>query len=461
MKALHLPVKLATVLVATLSLSFSGCSAKADQTNPPPKPNIIFIMADDMGYGDLGSYGQTVIKTPNLDQMAKEGLRFTNCYAGSTVCAPSRSVLMTGQHTGHTTVRGNFGKFGVVGLAGGEGRVPLNKEDVTVAEILKQTGYTTGITGKWGLGEPDTSGHPNDQGFDEWFGYLNQRRAHSYYPDFLWKNKEKVILPGNQNGKQETYTHDLFTEFALDFIKRNQDRPFFLYLPYTVPHSRYEIPDTAPYSNQPWTDDEKVHAAMITRLDRDVGLLIQSLKDLNLDEKTIVFFCSDNGAAERWEGRFDSSGTLQGRKRDMYEGGLRTPMIVRWPGTVAAGQTSDVTWYFADVMPTLAELGNAEIPDNIDGLSVLPTILGKHQDLSKRYLYWEFFENGFQQAVRQGNWKAIRLALGKPLELYDLSKDEDESDNIALKRPDVVSRFETILANARSPSENWPVLELD
>tara|TARA_B110000467_G_C18281747_1_gene459014 strand:+ start:115 stop:1371 length:1257 start_codon:yes stop_codon:yes gene_type:complete len=418
-------------------------------------------MADDLGYGDLGSYGQTVIQTPNLDQMAIEGLRFTNCYAGSTVCAPSRSVLMTGLHTGHTTVRGNFGKFGVVGLAGGKGRVPLNASDVTVAEVLKEGGYTTGMTGKWGLGEPNTSGHPNDQGFDEWFGYLNQRRAHSYFPDYIWKNKNKYVLPKNRNGKKETYTHDLFTEFALDFISRHKKDPFFLYLPYAIPHDRYEIPDTAPYSNQPWTDDEKVHAAMITRLDRDIGALFQSLKDLKLDDNTIVFFCSDNGAAKRWQGRFDSSGALQGHKRDMYEGGLRTPMIVRWPGQVAAGKTNDTAWYFADALPTFAEIAGLKVPSGIDGVSVLPTILGNKQDLSDRVLYWEFFESGFQQAVRQGDWKAIRMAPGKALELYDLSKDESESNNIAANHPDIIAEMESIFKTARTPSENWPVEELD
>jgi len=451
-----------TALAATIAtLLFSGCSNTSDSATATSKPNIIFIMADDLGYGDLGSYGQTVIQTPNLDQMAIEGLRFTNCYAGSTVCAPSRSVLMTGLHTGHTTVRGNFGKFGVVGLAGGEGRVPLNASDVTLAEVLKEAGYTTGMTGKWGLGEPNTSGHPNDQGFDEWFGYLNQRRAHSYFPDYIWKNKNKYLLPKNRNGRKGTYTHDLFTEFALDFIGRHKKDPFFLYLPYTIPHDRYEIPDTAPYSDQPWTDDEKVHAAMITRLDRDIGALFQSLKDLKLDENTIVFFCSDNGAAKRWQGRFDSSGALRGHKRDMYEGGLRTPMIVRWPGQVAAGETNDTAWYFADALPTFAEIAGLKAPSGIDGVSVLPTILGNKQDLSNRVLYWEFFESGFQQAVRQGDWKAIRMAPGKPLELYDLSKDESESNDIATNHPDIIAEMEAILKTARTPSKNWPVEELD
>jgi arylsulfatase A-like enzyme len=447
------------------SLFILGCSGVSEdpksRESAASKPNIIFIMADDLGYGDLGSYGQKTIQTPNLDQMAVEGLRFTDCYAGSTVCAPSRSVLMTGLHTGHTTVRGNFGKYGVVGLAGGEGRVPLFAEDVTVGEVLQDAGYVTGMAGKWGLGEPNTSGHPNDQGFDEWFGYLNQRRAHSYYPDYIWKNKDKHDLPGNQHGKRETYTHDLFAAFALDFINRHQDDPFFLYLPYTIPHDAYEIPDTAPYSDQPWTEDEKVHAAMITRLDRDIGNLFQLLKDLEIDENTIVFFCSDNGAAQRWEGRFDSSGNLRGHKRDMYEGGIRTPMIVRWPGKIAPNALSDLPWYFADVLPTLAEIAGTESPDAIDGVSVLPTILGNPQSLDDRPLYWEFFESGFQQAVRLGNWKAVRLAPGEPMELYNLSTDEGEINDVASRHPEVVARIEAYMKTARTPSENWPVEGID
>ena len=420
------------------------------------RPNIIFIMADDLGYGDLGSYGQTVIQTPYLDLMAKEGTRFIYAYAGSPVCAPSRSVLMTGMHTGHATVRGNFGEYGVKGLAGGNGRVPLNAEDVTVAEVLKEAGYVTGMTGKWGLGEPGTTGHPNEQGFDEWFGYLNQRRAHSYYPDFIWRNKERVDLPGNTDGKKETYTHDLFAEFALEFVRENRGNRFFLYIPYLIPHSRYEIPDTAPYMNQPWKEDEIIHAAMVTRMDRDIGRLFALLKELGIDEETIVFFCSDNGAAQRWEGRFDSSGSLRGRKRDMYEGGIRTPMIVRWPGIVAAGKTNGFPWYFADVLPTLVDLAGGQAPDRLDGISVLPSILGNPQS-KDRFLYWEFFENGFQQAVRWKDWKAVRLALGEPLELYDLASDESETNNIASENPDIVAKFEAYLKVARTDSINWPV----
>jgi arylsulfatase A-like enzyme len=437
------------------AITLSGCTGAS--TNPVGKnrrPNIIFIMADDLGYGDLGCYGQKSISTPNIDQMAAEGTRFTQCYAGSTVCAPSRSVLMTGQHTGHTRVRGNFGKAGGVGP---QKRVPLQPQDVTVAELLKQAGYATGITGKWGLGEPYTTGVPSRQGFDQWLGYLNQRNAHSYYPPYLWRNEQKLILQGNKNGKQEQYSHDLFTDFALEFIAAHKNGPFFLYLPYTIPHSKYQIPSTDPYTDRPWPQDAKVHAAMITRMDRDVGRIFALLRQLNIDEKTIVFFCSDNGAAQRWEDIFDSSGPLRGNKRDMYEGGIRTPMIARWPGKVPAGKVSDAVWYLADVLPTLAELAAVKTPQNVDGISVLPAILGKGRVTDDRFLYWEFFERGFQQAVRWRSFKAIRPAPGKPLELYNLATDIGERHNVADKHPDVISKIEAYLKTARTESPNWPI----
>ncbi len=422
------------------------------------KPNIIFIMADDLGYGDLGSYGQQIIQTPNLDKMASEGMRFTECYAGSPVCAPSRSVLMTGKHTGHTTVRGNSGGIGgVMGLGGKDGRVPLRKDDVTVAEVLKQAGYVTGMTGKWGLGEPNTTGEPNSQGFDEWFGYLNQNRAHTYYPTFIWRNRERVPLNGNTGNRKTQYTHDMFTNFALEFIRENQKKPFFLYVPYCIPHSDYEIPDIAPYSDQPWAENEKVHAAMVTRMDRDIGRLMALLKELKIDDNTIVFFCSDNGAAERWEGRFDSSGPLRGHKRDMYEGGIRTPMIVRWPGRIESGSENDLAWHFADVLPTLAEIARTNPPDGIDGVSVLPTLLGKKQVIADRFLYWEFFGGGFKQAVRWRNWKAVRLKPGQKLELYDLSQDIGETQNVAAKHPNIVAKINEYLKTARSESQAWPI----
>jgi len=417
------------------------------------QPNIIFIIADDLGYGDLGCYGQKHIKTPNIDRLAIEGTRFTQCYTGSSVCAPSRNVLMTGQHTGHTRVRGNKGKVGGIGP---QRRVPLESEDVTVAEVLKQAGYATGITGKWGLGEPDSTGIPNRQGFDEWFGYLNQDNAANYYPPYLWHNEKKLILEGNKNGQKKQYSHDLFADFALNFIRRHKDKPFFLYLPFTIPHAEYEIPSTEPYTDKPWPDNAKVHAAMITRMDADVGRIMALLKDLTVDGQTLVFFCSDNGAVNRWEGIFDSSGPLRGRKSDLYEGGIRTPMIVRWPGKVPAGKTSDAVWYFADVLPTLAELAGVKPPDNIDGISVLPTLLGKKQDTDDRFLYWEFFGN-LRQAVRWRNYKAVRLAADRPLELYDLAKDGAETNDIAAQCPDVMARIEDYLKTARTDSPNWPV----
>jgi arylsulfatase A-like enzyme len=436
----------------TIACLFGWPAAKA------VPPNIIFVMVDDMGYGDLGSYGGKEIATPRLDRMATEGLRFTQCYAGSVVCAPSRSVLMTGQHTGHTTVRGNFGKAGgVVGLGGAKGRVPLRAEDVTVAELLKKAGYTTALTGKWGLGEPNTTGHPNRQGFDEFFGYLNQRRAHTYYPTFIWRNEEKVELKGNQDGQRGEYTHDMFTDFALRFIRDQKNGPFFLYLAWTVPHGRFEIPSVEPYVGRPWSDQEKVYAAMLARVDRDMGRIFTLLKVLGIDRETVVFFCSDNGAADRYEGRFDSSGPLRGRKRDVYEGGLRTPMLVRWPGVIRPQQTSDLAWYFADVLPTLAELGGAEIPGNIDGVSVAPTLRGEKQDLSKRMLYWEYTNKTFQQAARRGDWKVVRSKRGMVLELYDLSGDVGEQSNVAAKHPEVVADFEKRIASARTPSVAWPV----
>ena len=419
------------------------------------KPNIIFVMADDLGYADLGSYGQTYIKTPHLDKMAREGMRFTDCYSGAPVCAPARSVLMTGQHTGHTTVRGNFGKGGVKGLVGGNGRVPLKAEDVTIAEVLKEAGYVTGMSGKWGLGEPGTTGLPGKQGWDDFHGYLNQRRAHSYYPTYIWHNEEKVMLDGNKDGKKKQYTHDMAAAFALDFIKRHRAEPFFLYLPYLIPHEKYEIPDLGPYENENWEPDEKVHAAMITRLDEDIGDMFALLKELDLDENTIVFFTSDNGAAKRWEGRFDSSGPLTGHKRDLTEGGIRVPMIARWPNKIKAGTTSGAPWWFPDVLPTCADIADTTPPKNVDGRSILPTLRGNPQDLSKRSMYWEFYEGGFKQAARMGKWKAIRYDK-KAIELYNLSADIAEKRNLAKAHPERVKEFSDYLDSARTPSPAWP-----
>jgi len=446
---------------AAAMMPIAGCESGLDGSKKKSKkPNIIFIMADDLGYGDLGCYGQKEIQTPNIDKLAAEGMRFTDCYAGSTVCAPSRSVLMTGQHTGHTRVRGNMGKVGgvlVTDNGSPQKRVPLEAGDVTVAEVLKQAGYATGITGKWGLAEPDTDGLPTRQGFDEWLGYLNQRRAHTYYPPYLWRNEEKFMLEANADGKKGRYSHDIFTAFALEFVRRHKSGPFFLYLPYTIPHAKYEIPSIEPYTDKSWPAEAKVHAAMITRMDGDIGRIMRLLKELAIDEKTLVFFCSDNGAARRWDGIFDSSGVLRGHKSDLYDGGIRTPMIARWPGKVPAGKTSNAPWYFADVMPTLADIAGATSPSNIDGMSVLPTLLGKRQKTDNRFLYWEFPAGKFQQAVRWRNFKAVRPAPGKPLELYDLISDIAEKNDIAAENPDVISKIEAYLRTARTDSPNWPV----
>lgn len=443
-------------VVALSGLAAASCSSgeEKDKQESPQLPNIIFIMADDLGYNDLGCYGQKLIQTPNIDNLAAEGMRFTQCYAGSTVSAPSRSVLMTGMHTGHTTVRGNFSQ--VDGLVK-DNRVPLKNDDVTVAEVLKKAGYVTGITGKWGIGEPGTTGIPNNQGFDEWFGYLNQRNAHSYYPTYLWKNQQKFLLEGNEDGKRETYTHNLMTGFALDFLQRHKDTTFFLYVPYTIPHSKYEIPSIEPYQDKDWSEKEKIYAAMVTLMDSDVGKMIDSLKKYDIHKNTLVFFCSDNGAAEFWEGRFNSSGKLRGRKRDMYEGGIRVPMVAWQPGTVPAGVVNDNVWYFADVLPTFADIASVEAPRNVDGISILPVLKGEDMETSDRFLYWEFFERGYQQAVRWKNWKAIRMAPGQDLELYNLETDPAEQNNVAEENPEIVQEIEEYLKTARTESEYWLV----
>ncbi|HKD35926.1 MAG TPA: arylsulfatase, partial [Pirellulales bacterium] len=413
----------------------------------PERPNIIFILSDDLGYGEVGCYGQKLIQTPRIDQMAAEGIRFTSCYAGSTVCAPSRCSLMTGLHTGHSRIRGN-------------GNVPLEPDDITVAKLLHSAGYATGLIGKWGLGEQGSTGVPNRQGFDSFFGYLNQVHAHNYYPDFLWRNKEKFplrnVVEKGVATKRVDYTPDLFAAEALKFIEQHKSEPFFLYLAFTVPHANneakaagklgMEVPSDKPYSDRDWPQVEKNKAAMITRMDGDVGRLLDKLKSLSLDDRTIVFFSSDNGPHH--EGGVDpkffhAGGPLRGTKRDLYEGGIRIPMIARWPGHIAAGQTSDFAWAFWDFLPTAAELVGAKAPVGIDGISVAPLLLattGNPPDVHPHeYLYWEFHEGGFSQAVRLGHWKAVRPKQGRPLELYDLSTDVGETTNVASAHPDIAA----------------------
>ena len=425
------------------------------------KPNIIFILADDLGYGDLGCYGQSRIKTPNLDRLAVEGMRFTQCYAGSTVCAPSRACLMTGLHTGHARIRGNAD-------------LALQAEDRSVAEVLKPAGYTNGVIGKWGLGMANTPGTPNRKGFDQWFGFLGHVEAHDYYPAALYRwpnpqNSESFLFPLQLNveGKKGQYSHDLFTSVALNFVRVNKYNPFFLYLAYTIPHAQNElkdkgmpVPSDAPYSKEDWPQMEKNKAAMITRLDSDVGKILQKLEELKLTDNTVVFFSSDNGPHK--EGGvnpefFQSSGPLRGIKRDMYEGGIRVPMIARWPGKIKAGAVSDQVWAFWDFLPTAAEIAGLKPPDGLDGISMLPTLLGLTQTNQHEFLYWEFHEKGFKQAVRMGDWKAVRLGPGKPLELYNLTTDLGEKDNVAEKHPEIVTRIEADLKTARTNSEAWPI----
>jgi len=422
-------------------------------------PNIVFIMADDLGYAHLGCYGQKMIRTPNLDGLAADGMRFTDAYAGGCVCATSRSVLMTGLHGGHTAVRGN------------SGGIPIAPEDVTVAEVLKEVGYTTGLFGKWGLGEHGTTGVPYKQGFDEFFGYLHQIHAHFYYPEYLWNRDQRYELPGNHGDGGSQYTHDEIVKQALGFVRRNKEQPFFLYLPFAVPHYELLVPEASlkeyagKFPETPYTGRRKnvgyphdygkqampkaATAAMITHMDRSVGKLLGLLEELGLEDDTIVFFTSDNGATPGPSDPafFKACGPLRGTKTTLYEGGIRTPMIVRWPDRIEAGSVNHHVWYFADVLPTLAELTGAKTPKDIDGLSVVPALLGESKTGRKQaeheYLYWE--HNGVR-AVRHGHWKAIRSRRpNHQIALYDLGSDVGETEDVSADHPDVVARMKGYL----------------
>ncbi len=437
------------------------------------KPNIIFIMADDLGYGDLSCYGQEHFSTPNIDRLASEGMRFTQFYSGSTVCAPARCSLMTGLHTGHATVRGNFSN-----VSKERRRIGLSVEDVTIAEVLKQEGYTTALVGKWGIGEADTLATPTRKGFDFFFGFLNQANAHNYYPPFLWRNETKVMLSDNDVKKMSgQYAHDLMTDEALGFVERSSEKPFFLYLAYTVPHAEMTAPADSmdlfsgrfpeePYVNTGGSygsqkEPKAAFAAMVTRLDRDVGRLMKLLKEKGIDDNTVVMFTSDNGPHS--EGGhdfnyFDSNGPLKGLKRDLYDGGIRVPFIIRWPGNVAAGSNSDHIAAFWDFFPTAVDLSGAKTDAKTDGLSILPTLLGPPEKQKEHdYLYWEFFEQGGRQAVRMGDWKGIRYDVNldpqSPLELYNLSADLGEEDNVAEANPEIVRQIDRIMLEARTESE--------
>ena len=447
-------------------------------------PNIVFIMADDLGYGQLGAYGQDAIKTPNLDRMAREGIRFTQFYAGSAICAPSRSTLMTGQHTGRTAIRGNREILPI-----GQSQLPAN--DLTIAEVLKDAGYATGAFGKWGLGGPDSEGLPTRQGFDEFFGYLCQRRAHFYYPEFLYRGDERVPLEGNvviddaerHPGagppiRAEQYSHDLITDATLRFIETHRDQPFFLYVPSTIPHASIEVPAEALSSYldedgrsifpetafegghySPQERPNAAYAAMISRLDRDVGRIIAKLEELDLAENTIVFFTSDNGPAHSGGANpefFNSSGPFRGTKRDLYEGGIRVPMLVWGPGHVPAGRVSGHTWAMWDILPTAAELAGAAVPLNLDGISMRDALLGGQAPSGHDYLYWEVYEQGSAQAVRMGDWKAVRRPmLTGDVELFDLNADIGETTDLAEENPELVKKMLLIMEEAHTPSDIW------
>lgn len=429
-----------------------GCSRP--EIEPRRRPNIVFIVADDLGYGHLGCYGQKEIRTPRIDRLAQEGMRFTSAYAGCTVCAPSRSALMTGLHTGHTPVRGN------------SGGLPLPAEAVTFAEVLREAGYATGCFGKWGLGDVGSEGHPNRQGFDEFLGPLHQIHAQFYWPEFLWRNEEPERFPENADGGKGAYAPDLLLEGALDFLRRKKDEPFLLYFPSLVPHHEYQVPeeDLAEYDGRfpepaPFVREDRgfevqykpaaTTAAMITRFDRDVGRLLDELDALGLAEDTLVLFTSDNGAAGSFEPivtPFDPSGPLRGFKGSLYEGGVRVPAIARWPGVIEAGSESDYPWTFWDVLPTFAELAGADTPGGLDGRSFLPVLRGEEQ-ATPEFLYWE--AEG-KQAVRMGDWKAVRPGRGEALELYRLSEDLGETTDLAGEEPGVVEVIEEYLATART-----------
>jgi arylsulfatase A-like enzyme len=419
------------------------------------QPNIVWIMADDLGWGDLGCYGQRYIRTPNLDGLAKEGLRFTDAYAGCTVCAPSRSVLMTGMHMGHTSVRSN------------SGGVPLLESDVTVAELLKKAGYTNGIFGKWGLGDVGTATTAIKKGFDTHVGFLHQAHAHFQYPRFIYENDREYPLAGNSDTTHKTYANDVMADKAVEFIRKNRQGPFFAYLPLTVPHGGFHVPEDSlaeyrgkfpeapPFGESggriaPQHEPRAAFAGMVTRLDRYVGQVLSLLKELNLEKDTVVFFTSDNGGIRFSDNFFLNTGPYRGNKGNLYEGGLRVPMIVRWPGRVPAGKVSSLAWSFQDFLPTALELAGAR-PHACDGMSVLPTLLGRRQEPHPE-LYWEhhrysretgkFLDQVPQQALRRGKWKAVRPKPGGKVELYDLEADPGETRDLAATKPELVAELE-------------------
>ena len=485
----------------TLGFLLTGCVAVMGcangnhdaATSPETLPNIVYLYADDLGYGELGSYGQEIIQTPNLDRLAAEGMRFTAHYSGSAVCAPSRAILLTGKHSGHAFIRDNK-ELGGWGADEPEGQWPLAAAEVTIAELLSARGYATAAVGKWGLGGPDDHGHPNAQGFDLFYGYLCQRVAHNYYPTHLWRDRDKDMLPGNEwfsahqqlesapldeSGwaayRGETYAPDRMIDEALAFVRSNADRPFFLYFPSTVPHASIQVPadslaqytgtlDDDVYLGQrgylPHPEPRAGYAAMITRMDRDMGRILNLLDELGLSDNTIVMFSSDNGPT--FNGGtdsefFNSASGLRGLKTELYEGGIKVPMIARWPGRIAPATTTDHVSAQWDVLPTLLELVGTPPGAGGDGLSFAPTLLDSGEQARHEILYWEL---GRQQAVREGNWKLYRRADAQgaivTVELFDLGEDPNERNDLAAARPEVLARMLELATTSRTPSELFP-----
>ncbi len=452
----------------------SGCMNKKSD-----KPNIILFMADDLGYGEVGCYGQNKINTPYIDRLAAEGIRFTQFYSGSPVCAPSRCVLLTGKHSGHAYIRNNQ-------EVKPEGQLPIPENEITTAELLKSEGYTTAAIGKWGLGFPGSTGDPLNQGFDLFFGYNCQRQAHNYYPGYLWKNDQKIFLEGNDRGiTGKQYAADLMEKEALQFIRENKDRPFFLYYPTPVPHLALQVPeeslteyigkwDDPPYDGKngylPHDHPRSAYAAMVTRMDLTLGRILNLINKLDLDKRTFVIFTSDNGAS--YLGGYDrkffnGNGPLRSHKGYLYEGGIRIPMIVRWIGKIKPGQVSEYVGAFQDILPTIVDIaiGPENLPPSLDGISLKPTLFNRGDQEKHEFLYFEFPAYGGQQAVRVGDWKGIRTGLRKKdsntsIQLYNLKNDVGETENVAAKYPEVVEQIKEIMKTARTESEAFPFPEI-
>jgi len=451
-------------IVGCVILVLSLAVANGFSANVARRPNLVFFMADDLGWGELGCYGQQKINTPRIDRLAAEGMRFTQAYSGSHVCAPSRSVLMTGLHSGHTPVRAN-----------GAGK-HLYADDVTVAEVLKSAGYATGIFGKWGLGNETTPGRATLQGFDAFMGQLEQVHAHFYYPYWIWQNDKPYLMPENEGRRQQRYVHDEMFTGVMNFVREHRREPFFLYVPCIIPHVELVVPEESevPYRGKfpkvaipdprpgyiGSEDGYTTFAGMIGRMDRDVGRLMDLIAELGLDDNTLFIFTSDNGGqGGAWKGMtdfFQGNGPLRGHKGSFHEGGIRVPLIARWPGHIAAGTSSNHQLCFQDVLPTLAAVAGVEPPKDLDGLTFLPTLIGKGEQQTHEFLYWEYPRGkGYEQAVRLDDWKLLKSPTGK-IALYDLATDLGETQNIAKRHPEIVAKLERILATEHTPERDYP-----